>query len=74
MALWKTRFVVRRGNAWFFRLKRSCGGAKREIVPVPVLFLMGEEFVRFWILVVEKEGVLCCTCLVGARRWLECYG
>ena len=47
MALWKTRFVVRRGNVWFFRLKRSCGGAKREIVPVPVLF-DGGGVVRFW--------------------------
>ena len=28
---------------WFLRLKRSCGGAKREIVPVPVLFDGGRE-------------------------------
>jgi hypothetical protein len=33
----KTRFVVRSGRTWLARLNRRLGGAKREMVPVPVL-------------------------------------
>jgi hypothetical protein len=33
----KTRFVVSRGRTLLARLNRRLGGAKREMVPVPVL-------------------------------------